>query len=168
MMRFTSSMWHRAAGQENRYGWPFAVTGSEYILKFEEIITAMPMPFLVRAGSGVATLGLPDSPGVPAMFVVSSRSAPTTTSEKAVRRIAQLPLARDPARAGGESNGGFIEPGLYPGLRRIADRKRAPCSVFDGESVTGFRRLRWSAQAIRHCFVPFIRFRLFNRFSHLS
>jgi glutamate-1-semialdehyde 2,1-aminomutase len=42
-----------------------AITGREYILKFEGCYHGHADAFLVRAGSGVATLGLPDSPGVP-------------------------------------------------------------------------------------------------------
>ncbi|MCK5411044.1 MAG: aminotransferase class III-fold pyridoxal phosphate-dependent enzyme, partial [Gemmatimonadetes bacterium] len=41
------------------------VTGRERILKFDGCYHGHSDSFLVRAGSGVATLGLPDSPGVP-------------------------------------------------------------------------------------------------------
>src|SRR5437773_5597508 len=43
-----------------------AATGRELILKFEGCYHGHADGFLVRAGSGVATLGLPGSPGVPA------------------------------------------------------------------------------------------------------
>src|SRR3989442_3297207 len=43
-----------------------AVTGRELIIKFEGCYHGHADSFLVKAGSGVATLGLPDSPGVPA------------------------------------------------------------------------------------------------------
>lgn len=42
-----------------------AATGREKILKFEGCYHGHGDGFLVKAGSGVATLGLPDSPGVP-------------------------------------------------------------------------------------------------------
>jgi glutamate-1-semialdehyde 2,1-aminomutase len=41
------------------------LTGREHILKFEGCFHGAGDPFLVKAGSGVETLGLPDSPGVP-------------------------------------------------------------------------------------------------------
>src|SRR5262249_47492631 len=40
-------------------------TGRDFILKFEGCYHGAVDSFLVKAGSGVATLGLPDSPGVP-------------------------------------------------------------------------------------------------------
>src|SRR5436309_15011581 len=43
-----------------------AFTGRDALLKFEGCYHGHADSFLVRAGSGVATLGLPDSPGVPA------------------------------------------------------------------------------------------------------
>ena len=42
-----------------------AHTGREKIIKFEGCYHGHADPFLVQAGSGVATLGLPDSPGTP-------------------------------------------------------------------------------------------------------
>ena len=42
-----------------------AYTGREKIIKFEGCYHGHADGFLVQAGSGVATLGLPDSPGVP-------------------------------------------------------------------------------------------------------
>ncbi|MEN9245784.1 MAG: aminotransferase class III-fold pyridoxal phosphate-dependent enzyme, partial [Thermostichales cyanobacterium SRBZ-1_bins_19] len=42
-----------------------AFTGREKIIKFEGCYHGHADMFLVKAGSGVATLGLPDSPGVP-------------------------------------------------------------------------------------------------------
>jgi glutamate-1-semialdehyde aminotransferase len=43
-----------------------ATTGRDKLLKFEGGYHDHADSFLVKAGSGVATLGLPDSPGVPA------------------------------------------------------------------------------------------------------
>src|SRR3989441_10472798 len=43
-----------------------AATRRELVLKFEGCYHGHADSFLVKAGSGVATLGLPDSPGVPA------------------------------------------------------------------------------------------------------
>ena len=44
---------------------PSRYTGREKIIKFEGCYHGHADGFLVQAGSGVATLGLPDSPGVP-------------------------------------------------------------------------------------------------------
>ena len=43
-----------------------AFTGREKLIKFVGCYHGHADSFLVQAGSGVATLGLPDSPGVPA------------------------------------------------------------------------------------------------------
>ncbi len=55
-------------------------TGRDKILKFDGCYHGHGDSFLVKAGSGVATLGLPDSPGVPADAVEAARSPrPSTT-----------------------------------------------------------------------------------------
>ncbi|HEX8441062.1 aminotransferase class III-fold pyridoxal phosphate-dependent enzyme, partial [Archangium sp.] len=51
-------------------------TGRDYILKFEGCFHGAGDPFLVKAGSGVETLGLPDSPGVPAAVAQLTLTAP--------------------------------------------------------------------------------------------
>jgi glutamate-1-semialdehyde 2,1-aminomutase len=53
-----------------------AYTGREKVLKFEGCYHGHADPFLVQAGSGVATLGLPDSPGVPAGATNTTLCAP--------------------------------------------------------------------------------------------
>src|SRR3989442_11653073 len=53
-----------------------AVTGRELIVKFEGCYHGHADSFLVKAGSGVATLGLPDSPGVPAALAGLTLTAP--------------------------------------------------------------------------------------------
>ena len=45
-----------------------AATGRDVMLKFSGCYHGHADPFLVAAGSGVATFGLPDSPGVPEPF----------------------------------------------------------------------------------------------------
>ena len=117
-----------------------AVTGRERILKFDGCYHGHGDSFLVRAGSGVATLGLPNSPGVPASLAELTVTAPYN-DVAAVERIA--------AEMGGElaaiiveplvGNAGFIppEPGFLPALRDAADRTGA-ILVFD-EVMTGFR-----------------------------
>ncbi len=53
-----------------------AATGREYIVKFDGGYHGHADAFLVKAGSGVATLGLPDSPGVPAGLAQLTLTAP--------------------------------------------------------------------------------------------
>ena len=52
-----------------------AYTGREKIIKFEGCYHGHADSFLVKAGSGVATLGLPDSPGVPKGATASTLTA---------------------------------------------------------------------------------------------
>src|ERR1043165_1448385 len=53
-----------------------AYTGRDAILKFEGCYHGHADSFLVRAGSGVATLGLPNSPGVPESLASLTLTAP--------------------------------------------------------------------------------------------
>ncbi|CAM8911357.1 unnamed protein product [Rhodiola kirilowii] len=53
-----------------------AYTGRQKIIKFEGCYHGHADPFLVKAGSGVATLGLPDSPGVPKAATHDTLTAP--------------------------------------------------------------------------------------------
>jgi len=53
-----------------------AATGRELIVKFDGCYHGHADGFLVKAGSGVATLGLPDSPGVPAALASLTLTAP--------------------------------------------------------------------------------------------
>ena len=62
MVRFTNSGTEACMGMLRLVR---AYTGREKIIKFEGCYHGHADGFLVQAGSGVATLGLPDSPGVP-------------------------------------------------------------------------------------------------------
>jgi glutamate-1-semialdehyde 2,1-aminomutase len=135
MMRFTSSGTEATMSVARLAR---AVTGRAHLLKFEGCYHGHGDSFLVRAGSGVATLGLPDSPGVPEALARLTLTCPFNDLE-AVEQIAyETPLAAiflEPVIG----NGGFIEPDpdFIPGLRRIADETGA-LLVFD-EVMTGFR-----------------------------
>ena len=117
-----------------------AFTDREAILKFEGCYHGHADSFLVRAGSGVATLGLPDSPGVPAQLAALTLTAPFNDLDRAneivrendgkVAAIFVEPLV---------GNSGFIppDPGFLAGLRSLADESGA-LLIFD-EVMTGFR-----------------------------
>jgi glutamate-1-semialdehyde 2,1-aminomutase len=122
-----------------------AATGRSGIVKFEGCYHGHADPFLVRAGSGAATLGEPDSPGVPAATVAATRLA----------RFNDLGSVED-ALGGGDvaaiivepvtGNMGVVppEPGFLEGLRRLCDRDGSVL-IFD-EVMTGFRVALGGAQ----------------------
>ena len=117
-----------------------AFTGRDEIIKFDGCYHGHADSFLVRAGSGVATLGLPNSPGVPAQLAELTLTAPFNDLE-ATRRLARS-TTRGVAAIIVEpvvGNAGFIAPvnGFLEGLRSIADEVGA-LLVFD-EVMTGFR-----------------------------
>ena len=117
-----------------------AVTGRDLLLKFDGCYHGHADAFLVRAGSGVATLGLPNSPGVPAAVAESTLTAPFNDLEATadvVRRHAGALAAIIVEPVVG--NAGFIppDPAFLPGLRALADEVGA-LLVFD-EVMTGFR-----------------------------
>ena len=117
-----------------------ASTAREAILKFDGCYHGHADSFLVRAGSGVATLGLPNSPGVPAHLAALTLTASFNDLEETrlLAKSAQGGLAAiivEPI----VGNAGFIPPadGFLQGLREIADETGA-LLVFD-EVMTGFR-----------------------------
>ncbi len=135
MMRFVSSGTEAAMSIARLAR---AATGRDHLLKFEGCYHGHADSFLVKAGSGVATLGLPNSPGVPDALAKLTLTCAYNDLE-AVERIArEVPLAAillEPI----VGNAGYIEPvpGFIEGLRRIADETGA-LLVFD-EVMTGFR-----------------------------
>ena len=125
-----------------------AATGREAILKFDGGYHGHADAFLVKAGSGVATLGLPDSPGVPAALAQLTLTAPfndlahvAALFEKRGQDIAAVIV--EPYLG----NVGFIPPvpGFHEGLRALCDRHGA-LLIFD-EVMTGFRVAPGGAQA---------------------
>jgi glutamate-1-semialdehyde 2,1-aminomutase len=124
-----------------------AFTGRDKIVKFEGCYHGHADMFLVKAGSGVATLGLPDSPGVPKDTTSNTLTAPYNDLE-AVKAL----FAENPDQISGVilepvvGNAGFIPPdaGFLEGLREITSENGA-LLVFD-EVMTGFRIAYGGAQ----------------------
>ena len=117
-----------------------AVTGRNRIIKFAGCYHGHGDSFLVQAGSGVATLGLPDSPGVTPATVADTLTAPYNN----VAAVEQLMDAhRDQIAAvivePVVGNAGFIlpQPGFLEGLRALSTKSGA-LLIFD-EVMTGFR-----------------------------
>ncbi len=117
-----------------------AVTGRDGILKFDGCYHGHADSFLVKAGSGVATLGLPNSPGVPSALAELTFVAPYNDVAAVERLIAEqgpriAAIIVEPV----VGNAGFIppDPAFLPALRRLADASGAVL-IFD-EVMTGFR-----------------------------
>ncbi len=124
-----------------------AYTGRDKIIKFEGCYHGHADMFLVKAGSGVATLGLPDSPGVPKTTTNNTLTAPYNDLE-AVKAL----FAQNPGEIAGVilepvvGNAGFIPPeaGFLEGLR-VLTQENGALLVFD-EVMTGFRIAYGGAQ----------------------
>jgi glutamate-1-semialdehyde 2,1-aminomutase len=117
-----------------------AATGRDLLLKFDGCYHGHGDSFLVRAGSGVATLGLPNSPGVPDALAALTLTASfndvngvETILKQHAGRVAAIIV--EPVIG----NAGFIPPdaAFLPALRRLADEHGAVL-IFD-EVMTGFR-----------------------------
>jgi glutamate-1-semialdehyde 2,1-aminomutase len=126
-----------------------AFTKRDAILKFEGCYHGHADFLLAKAGSGVATLGLPDSPGVPADFTKHTLTVPyndlAAVEETFARRGGELAaVVLEPV----VGNSGLIppEPGFLEGLRRITEQHGAML-VFD-EVMTGFRLSTGGAQVL--------------------
>jgi glutamate-1-semialdehyde 2,1-aminomutase len=126
-----------------------AFTRRDKIVKFEGCYHGHADLLLVQAGSGVATLGLPDSPGVP----------PATVQDTLVARFNDLAAVADLFSRFPEEIAALIvepvagnmgvvppEPGFLEGLRDITE-KHESLLIFD-EVMTGFRVHPGGAQAL--------------------
>ena len=125
-----------------------AATRRDLVLKFEGCYHGHADGFLVRAGSGVATLGLPDSPGVPRALAELTVTVPfndaAAVEDVFRRRGAEIAAVIVEPYVG---NAGFIapEPGFHATLRSLCDAAGA-LLIFD-EVMTGFRVAPGGAQA---------------------
>lgn len=126
-----------------------AYTRREKIIKFEGCYHGHADMLLVKAGSGVATLGLPDSPGVPAATAqdtLIARYNDLDSVEALFRRYPDQIAAVIVEPVAG--NMGVVPPlpGFLEGLRRLTSEHGA-LLIFD-EVMTGFRVHPGGAQAL--------------------
>ncbi len=126
-----------------------AFTKREKILKFDGCYHGHADGLLIKAGSGATTLGVPDSPGVPAAVAQLTLQAPYNDLKTAAalferhgREIAAVIV--EPIAA----NMGVILPadGFLAGLRELT-RQHGALLIFD-EVITGFRVGLGGAQAL--------------------
>jgi len=123
-------------------------TGRDTIIKFDGCYHGHADTLLVEAGSGVATLSIPGSPGVPKSFVdhtlslpyndIDAVSAVMKSKGEKIACIIVEPVA---------GNMGLVTPvdGFLEALRELADQSGS-LLIFD-EVMTGFRVARGGAQS---------------------
>jgi glutamate-1-semialdehyde 2,1-aminomutase len=124
-------------------------TGRDLTIKFEGCYHGHVDSLLVKAGSGVATLGLPDSPGVPKGFSDTTITLPFNNTEAVEHAFAKhgskiAAIIVEPVCG----NMGCIPPlpGFLEALRSIT-AKHDSLLIFD-EVMTGFRVASGGAQQL--------------------
>ncbi len=126
-----------------------AYTKRDKIIKFDGCYHGHADLLLVQAGSGVVTLGLPDSPGVPANTVKDTLVADFNNLESVEALYKKYPeqiaaIIVEPVAG----NMGVVppQPGFLEGLRSITSRAGS-LLIFD-EVMTGFRVHKGGAQTL--------------------
>jgi len=124
-------------------------TGREVTVKFEGCYHGHVDSLLVKAGSGMATLSLPDTAGVPRAFSETTIALPFNDLDRVEdtfreRGDAIAALIVEPV----VGNMGCVPPlpGFLEGLRRVTERY-GTLLIFD-EVMTGFRLSRGGAQQL--------------------
>ncbi|MDA1073453.1 MAG: glutamate-1-semialdehyde 2,1-aminomutase [Proteobacteria bacterium] len=123
-------------------------TGRDLIIKFTGCYHGHSDSLLVKAGSGVLTLGIPNSPGVPEAVAAATLTLPFNQLDAVAQAFAQYPdqiaaIILEPVAG----NMGCIPPlpGYLQGLRDLT-HDNGTVLIFD-EVMTGFRVARGGAQA---------------------
>jgi glutamate-1-semialdehyde 2,1-aminomutase len=124
------------------------VTGRDKLIKFEGCYHGHADSLLVKAGSGVATLGLPDSPGVPAALAQNTITVPfneATAVEDVFKQHDDIAAIIVEPVVG---NMGCVPPyeGFLQALRELTTQNGA--LLICDEVMTGFRVARGGAQAL--------------------
>jgi glutamate-1-semialdehyde 2,1-aminomutase len=126
-----------------------AYTKRDKIIKFDGCYHGHADLLLVQAGSGVATLGLPDSPGVPANTVKDTLVADFNHLDSVEALFKKYPdqiaaIIVEPVAG----NMGVVppQPGFLEGLRALTEREGS-LLIFD-EVMTGFRVHKGGAQTL--------------------
>jgi glutamate-1-semialdehyde 2,1-aminomutase len=125
------------------------VTKRDFLIKFEGCYHGHADSFLSQAGSGLATLGLAECPGVPEAFAALTLNAPYNDLGAVERLFAEhkdkiAAVIVEPIAA----NMGVVlpQPGFLAGLRAIT-RKNSALLIVD-EVITGFRLHNGAAQQL--------------------
>ena len=124
-------------------------TGRDLIVKFEGCYHGHVDSLLVKAGSGIATLGLPDTVGVPRAFAETTIAVPFNdldAVESTFRTHGDKIAAVIVEPVCGNMGCVLPLPGFLEGLRRIT-QQRGALLIFD-EVMTGFRLTRGGAQQL--------------------
>ncbi len=126
-----------------------AATSRDRIIKFEGCYHGHADSFLVKAGSGALTLGVPTSPGVPAALADLTMTLPFNDLDALAETLAEVgdevaAIIVEPVT--GNMNCILPNPGYLEGMRRLCD-EHGVVLIFD-EVMTGFRVALGGAQAM--------------------